>query len=253
MPRMRLVMEYDGTDFSGWQLQPDRRTVQGVAEGALNTLTGRAVRVHGSGRTDAGVHALGQVAHVDVAENEVDRVRSGLDRVLPGDVSVLGAGIVAPDFDSRRDAVERLYRYRILRRRRPLLDRWAHVDGRNLDTAAMSRAAALCRGRADWRGMAKEGSGNTSWTCDVRTSLVAEDRLGWTFLISANRFLRGMVRLWAGTLTLVGTHALSAEDVRHILEEGDRSSAGPSLPARGLTLVEVMYPEDREGAVSDDP
>jgi tRNA pseudouridine38-40 synthase len=249
MPRVRLVVEYDGTDFCGWQLQPERRTVQGTLEAAVERLTCRPVRVHGSGRTDAGVHAMGQVAHLDVAGEETARVLEGLDRVLPGDVSVRKAAVAAPDFDARRDAVERLYGYRILRRRRPLLDRYAHVDGRGLDTGAMARAASLCRGISSWRGMAKEGSGNTGWKADVRTCEVAEDALGWTFLISANRFLRGMVRLWAGTLTRVGLHALSPGGVRDILDTGDRSSAGPALPAKGLTLIEVRYPEDSEGAV----
>ncbi len=250
MPRLRLTLQYDGTDFLGWQVQPQGRTVQGTLEEALGRLTNRSVRVHGSGRTDAGVHAMGQVAHLDLRESEVERVRSGLDRVLPGDVCVLSAEPAAPDFDSRRDAVERLYRYRVLRGRRPLLDRFAYVHGRPLDTEAMQLAASLCVGHHSWRGMAKEGSGNADWKAEVRISQVVEDSLGWTFLISANRFLRGMVRLWAGTLLRVGSVSLAPEDVGGILKTGNRRDAGPSLPARGLTLVEVRYYDVEVGGAS---
>jgi tRNA pseudouridine38-40 synthase len=247
MPRLRLTLEYDGTDFRGWQVQPRCRTVQGTVEEVLAGLTGRRIRVHGSGRTDAGVHALGQVAHLDVEESEVERVASGLEPLLPRDVGVLEVEPAPPGFDARRDAVERLYKYRILRRRRPLLDRYAHVHRRPLDTGAMRRAAAVCRGVSGWRGMAKEGSGNTDWMVKVMTSLVAEDALGWTFLISANRFLRGMVRLWAGTLLQVGAGRLAPADVRGILDTGERDGAGPALPAGGLTLVEVRYYDGRGG------
>lgn len=236
-----MTLEYDGTDFHGWQVQPNVRTVQGTVEQALSRLTGRQVRVNGSGRTDAGVHAAGQVAHLDVRDGEVERVLSGLDRVLPRDVSVVGAAGAAADFDARRDAVERFYRYRILRRRSPLHDRYAHVWGGRAETAAMSGAAKLCLGRSSWRGMAKEGSGNTGWDAEVTMARVVEDALGWTFLISANRFLRGMVRLWAGTLLEIGRGSIGPDELRRILDEEDRSLAGPSLPARGLTLVRVSY------------
>lgn len=250
MPRLRLTLEYDGTDFLGWQVQSEGRTVQGTVEKALETLTGRPIRVNGSGRTDAGVHALGQVAHLDVAEQEVERVLSSLDRLLPGDVSVVSAEEADPGFDARRDAVERLYRYRVLRERHPLLDRYAHVHPGPLSTRAMAGAAGLCTGRHGWRGMAKEGSGNRDWEAVVRTASVVEDALGWTFLISANRFLRGMVRLWAGTLLRVGGGRLDPREVGRILQTGDRSLAGPSLPAGGLTLVEVRYYDGRRGGAS---
>ena len=147
MPRIRLTLEYDGTDFLGWQVQAEGRTVQGTVERALETLTGRRIRVNGSGRTDAGVHALGQVAHLDLEGEEVERVMSSLDRLLPRDVSVVSAVEADPGFDARRDAVERLYRYRVLRQRHPLLDRYAHVHRGQLSTPAMAEAAGQCTGR----------------------------------------------------------------------------------------------------------
>lgn len=250
MPRIRLTLEYDGTDFLGWQVQAEGRTVQGTVERALETLTGRRIRVNGSGRTDAGVHALGQVAHLDLEGEEVERVMSSLDRLLPRDVSVVSAVEADPGFDARRDAVERLYRYRVLRQRHPLLDRYAHVHRGQLSTPAMAEAAGQCTGRHGWRGMAKEGSGNRDWEAVVREASVVEDALGWTFLISANRFLRGMVRLWAGTLLRVGGGGLDPREVGRMLQTGDRSLAGPSLPAGGLTLVEVRYYDGGRGGAS---
>lgn len=240
--RLMLVLEYDGTDFSGWQRQKDRRTVQGVVEAALERVLGRRIAVTGSGRTDAGVHAEAQVAHLDLAEAETGRVESGLRGLLPPDVALLSLEPAPPGFSARFSAVRRAYEYRIIREKHPLRSRYAWVcPWRQLDTARMAGAASLSLGRAGWRGFSREGSSNRTWVSEVVSASVGETPSGWTFGIEADRFLRGMVRLWAGTLVEIGRGRLEPGVVRTILETGDRGLAGPSLPACGLTLVRVEY------------
>jgi tRNA pseudouridine38-40 synthase len=241
--RVRFLIEYDGTDFHGWQVQPGSRTVQGVIEDSMNELCNRRVSLVGSGRTDAGVHALGQVAHADIREEEMERVCSGLPAVLPQDVAILEAREVNEDFHSRFHAVSRLYSYRIEREKHPLRSRYSYTlpQGHSLDTDAMQRAAELSLGSGSWRAMAREGSDNSTWIVDVMEAGVVQDRAGWTFSIRANRFLRGMVRLWTGTLVRIGSGAASPELISQLLSTGDRSSAGSSLPGRGLVLMEVKY------------
>jgi len=242
LARVRMIVAYDGTGFAGWQAQPGRRTVQGEMEAAAGRLCGRRVAMTGSGRTDAGVHAAGQVVHADVFDTECDRVRRGLPSILPEDVSVLSVEEVPGDFHARFSATSRLYRYRIAKCRNALSARFEHVVDRGLDTDRMREAAELCGGVADWRAMAKEGGSNADWRVEVFDAAVFEDRGGWTFLIRADRFLRGMVRLWTGTLVRIGTGRLEPGRIREILETGDRSLAGPALPAKGLTLLKVRYP-----------
>jgi len=241
--RVRLGIEYDGTDFYGWQTQPDARTVQGEIESVMMNLCGRRIPVIGSGRTDRGVHALGQVAHADIAASELERVREGLPSLLPDDVAVTSVKETDGSFHARFDAVSRLYRYRIEKERHPLRCRYCHVlsEAGTLDSKAMIQGARLSKGRNDWRAMAKEGSSSGDWMVDVLDASVEEDESGWTFLILANRFLRGMVRLWAGTLVRIGAGSAEPELVTSLLMTGDRTDAGMSLPGKGLTLMEVKY------------
>ncbi|MBD3370817.1 tRNA pseudouridine(38-40) synthase TruA [Candidatus Fermentibacteria bacterium] len=239
--RLRMKVSYDGTDFYGWQVQAEGRTVQGEIESAMARLLGRRPRLHGSGRTDRGVHALGQVAHVDVSPRERRRIVEGLDEVLPQDVSVHSIEIAPTNFHARFSAISRTYVYRMLKAKSPLQYRYACTMEDSLVSPAMREAAKLSLGMADWRGMAKEGSSNQDWTVEVTGAWMDEYSGGWTLVISANRFLRGMVRIWAGTLMQVGRGRLEPEDMARILQSGDRSLAGPALPAKGLTLLEVRY------------
>ncbi len=241
--RLALLIEYDGTCFSGWQAQRGRRTVQGVLEECASKLCSRDVGLTGSGRTDSGVHALGQVAHLDVEDDESSRISTGLPEVLPPDVAILETARAPDGFHCRFSALSRSYRYRIIRGRHPLLSRYAfQLPYRELDTEAMQKAASLCLGRHDWKGMAREGSSNRTWMVDVLDASVVENGAGWTMDIRADRFLRGMVRLWAGALVDVGRGRMTPEAVGDILLSGDRAMAGPSLPPQGLVLTGVEYP-----------
>jgi len=242
MIRLGLTIEYDGTDFSGWQSQPGQRTVQGEIEAVIERLCGRKIAVTGSGRTDAGVHAMGQYAHVDADDSEFDRVQKGLDRLLPDDVAIRMVENVDQDFHARFSALSRTYVYRISRYKRPLHGRYEHVLRRDsLDVPAMKQAAELCVGNHDWRAMSREGSDNSTWLVDVREASVTDDGSGWTFSITANRFLRGLVRIWSGTLVEIGLGNRLADVILQMFDTGDRKQAGPSLPAKGLTLLKVRY------------
>lgn len=246
--RIAICLEYDGTCFEGWQTQRGGRTVQGVVEGVLAGLCHRTVRVTGSGRTDAGVHARRQVAHLDLEPEEVDRVICGLPALLPADVACTSASEAAPGFHARFSARSRTYRYRLIDHRSPLEGRFAlEMPGVALDTPAMREACVPCTGRRDWRGMARTGGGNSTWTVDVAEARVDRDPAGWTFTIRADRFLRGMVRIWAGTLVETGRGRFGPGRLEEILSTGDRRLAGPSLPARGLVLEDVSY----DGGVLD--
>ncbi len=241
--RIMLKIEYDGTEFHGWQLQPGERTVQSEIESVLESLCERKIRITGSGRTDSGVHALGQIAHADIRAGEFDRIENGLPSMLAADVAVTSISRVESSFHARFDAVSRLYRYRISKEKHPLTSRYSYIrkGSDTLDVDAMHKAALLSIGENDWKAMAKEGSSNSNWIVKVIDAQVIEDQSGWTYLIKANRFLRGLVRIWVGTLVRIGSGSDSPLLITELLESGDRNRAGESLPAKGLTLLEVKY------------
>lgn len=241
--RIMMKIEYDGTEFHGWQLQPGARSVQGEIESVLENLCERKIRITGSGRTDAGVHALGQIAHADIKAGEFDRIENGLPSMLAADVAVTSISRAENSFHARFDAVSRLYRYRISKEKHPLTSRYSYIlrGSDTLDADAMRKAAMLSIGDNSWKAMAKEGSSNSNWMIKVIDAQVVEDKSGWTFLIRADRFLRGVVRIWAGTLARIGSGSDSPGLITELLGSEDRNRAGESLPAKGLTLLEVKY------------
>jgi tRNA pseudouridine38-40 synthase len=244
MRNIKLVLSYDGTDFSGWQRQPDRRTVQQVVEEAIGRLTGVESTTNASGRTDAGVHALGQVVHFHTASRHAPEVFvKALNAILPHDVRVRGASEVPQAFHATLDAKAKLYRYVIDNGRvaDPFQVRYSHHVYQSLDVAAMHRAAQALRGRHDFR------SFETNWpnrTSSVRTiTHVAACRMNdfvWID-IEADGFLYNMVRSIAGTLILVGLGRRPESWVADALAAEDRREAGPTAPPQGLFLVRVRY------------
>jgi tRNA pseudouridine38-40 synthase len=248
MPRYKLVIEYDGTPFAGWQLQAAEPSVQGVLQEAIFRFTGERVVVRGAGRTDAGVHALGQVAHVDLTRDwEPGRVRDALNfHLKPALCAVVACEAAPPTFDARFSAVARHYLYRILMRRaRPVLDRdrvwWL---ARTLDADAMRAAARHLAGRHDFTTF-------RAAQCQAASPIRTLDRLdvsreGDEIVIraSARSFLHNQVRSMAGTLKLVGEGKWQPDDVAAALAARDRSRCGAVAPACGLYLERVDYPED---------
>ena len=245
MPRYRLTIEYDGTGLVGWQRQAEGLSVQGLLETAIARFCGEARPVHGAGRTDAGVHALAQVAHVDLARGFApETIRGALNQHLrPHPVSVIEAAAAAPDFDARRDATQRVYRYRILNRRAPpALDRsrvW-HVPP-PLDLAAMREGACHLIGRHDFTSFRDSLCQAKS---PVRTLDALDfDRSGDEIRIEARArsFLHHQVRNIVGTLKLVGLGRWQPQHVALALAARDRRAGGPTAPPQGLCLVAVCY------------
>lgn len=250
--RIALLIEYDGTAYRGSQYQETGPSIQSVLEAAINNLTGERIRAAFAGRTDAGVHALGQVAAFNTAATiDIEQFRSGLNHFLPADVTVRAAREVPPEFDPRRDATSRLYRFRIDNRpARPALDRdrvW-HVP-RPLDVAAMREAAAALAGEHDFAAFAAPFDGRTVRSlerCDVSGQRGGEISVE----MESRAFLPHQVRRTVGPLVEVGLGRLQASQLDEWLVEAKPSSAGPAAPPQGLYLVKVEYAvldfEDRD-------
>jgi tRNA pseudouridine38-40 synthase len=242
--RIRIVVEYEGTDFVGWQRQANGPSVQAALEEALARMTGERRVVHGAGRTDAGVHALGQVAAFDLERDlPVARLLRGLNALLPPSVAVVRAEEAPPDFDPRRHALGKLYRYRIwnAEARSPLERRTSWHVRRPLDDAAMARAAACLVGEHDF-------SAFRAADCERKNPVRRIDRLAVvragalvTVEVEATAFLKNMVRILVGSLYEVGRGAAPAAWIAEVLASRDRTRAGPTAPPQGLLLVEVRY------------
>ena len=245
MPRYRLTIEYDGTPFVGWQVQPEGVSIQGALEAAVLKLTGEPARMRGAGRTDAGVHARGQIAHFDLArEWPPDKLRDGLNFYLtPQPIVVLAASVAPADFDARFSATARHYLYRILARRSPpALERnrvwWIP---RAIDADAMRDAASTLIGRHDFTTF-------RAVQCQAKSPIRTLDRLDVTqegdeirISASARSFLHNQVRSMVGSLKLVGDGKWTRDDLRMALEARDRTACGPVAPAAGLYLMAVDY------------
>lgn len=246
MPRYRLTLEYDGGPFVGWQRQTGAASVQGALESAIHKLSGETVTVTGAGRTDAGVHALGQVAHFDLEKSfDAAKVRDALNHHLrPDPVAVLAADEAAADFHARFNATARHYLFRILNRRAPpALDKgrvW-HVSP-SLDAEAMQAGARFLVGQHDFTTF-------RAAECQAQSPVKTLDRLDVSqrgeeihIEASARSFLHHQIRSFAGTLKLVGEGKWQPRDVKKALEARDRSACGPVSPPDGLYLVRVDYP-----------
>ncbi len=245
MSRFRLTLEYDGRDFVGWQRQDNGLAVQQVIEEAITAFSGETVTLHGAGRTDSGVHAIGQVAHFDLTRHaEPETVRDALNfHVKPHAVAVLAAAVADDGFESRFDATGRVYRYRIVNRRAPLTIDHGRAWGVSmpLDAAAMHRAAQNLVGKHDFttfRAVHCQASSPVKTLDSLNVERSGED----IFINArARSFLHHQVRNMAGTLKLVGEGKWTADDVATALTARDRARGGPTAPAEGLYLVEVLY------------
>ncbi len=249
---IKVVLEYDGTGFSGWQQQSGRRTVEGELKRALRALCGQDPKVHAAGRTDAGAHALGQVVNFPWEGRAAQRIApqriaSALNGLLPKDVSAVAAEVVEEGFHARYSARWRRYRYRYLdRRARPALDRqqcWWLVG--TLDESAMNEAASLLVGRHDWTSFCSASEPEGRRTREMRSAKVERRERFVELELVAEGFLRGLARGIAGGLAEVGTGRRSPEWMGEMLQARDRAAAArdrvKTAPARGLTLMEVIY------------
>lgn len=245
MPTYRMLIEYDGTDFAGWQVQPEAPTVQAALEAALQTALRAPVRVTGSGRTDTGVHARGQVAHFATAQ-PVDprRLLASLNGLLPPTVAVLRLAEAAPAFHARYDACARRYHYYVSTAPRALDRAWRWLLRPAPDFDRMNEAAQALCGTHHFGAFCRTASATENRVCAVQEACwVREERPGDAyFRVVADRFLHGMVRAFVGTLVEVGRGRRPVADVARILATRDRRAAGPAAPPHGLVLEAVSYP-----------
>ncbi len=246
----KLTIQYDGTDFHGWQIQGELRTVQGDLTQALSLIEGAPVVVHGSGRTDAGVHAEGQVASVQLQkEITADKLRAAINGNIVKDVRVIGVETVDDEFHARYSAIEKTYVYRVVNDAviSPFWVRYAHHDARPFDIEAMAEHAKLFLGTHDWTAFSSAQADSETKTRTITSLQVyrkTDPRARCSLIemsVSANGFLRYMVRSIAGTLMAIGRGEMDRELLQRLINEGDRSQAAATAPACGLSLVSVKY------------
>ena len=244
MPTLRLLVEYDGTDFHGWQRQPTGPSVQAALEGALAVILRAPVGVVGAGRTDTGVHARGQVATVET-DADPRRLLASLRGLLPASVAVRCAEAAPAGFHARFSATSRTYHYHVATAARALDARTRVVLRARTDFDAMNRAAQALVGRHECSAFCRTRSETTNRTCAVETARwVPEGRPGdWRFEITADRFVHGMVRAVVGTLLEVGRGRRPETALADALATHDRRMAGPAAPPHGLVLHHVGYPD----------
>lgn len=243
MKNIKLILEFDGTEFHGWQIQPDVRTVQGVLENAMTELFGEAISVNGCCRTDTGVHAGAFVGNCRVeTAMEPHQIRGALRALLPKDIVIKSAEEAAPGFHARHDCVARRYLYRLTTEPTAILRRYVAYTKYQLNDGLMAAGARELVGRKDFTSFAPAAlSEGVPTVCDVMAAAVVRDGNILLFEIKADRFLHHMVRNIMGTLVEVGRGRIEPEQIREILRKKDRRAAGPTAPACGLSLMEAYY------------
>jgi len=241
----KIIIEYDGSAYHGWQRQKQDRTIQQEIETALLTMVGQRVVLHGSGRTDAGVHAYGQVANFCCETDLTPEIfQKGLGSLLPEDIVIRDCQTVAQSFHARYDVKSKIYQYKILNRMVPAAigRQYAWYIRRKIDTAAMRSALTHIIGTHDFKAFEGTGSPRPHTTRNVIAAQLSENTEGRVvFKIEADGFLRFMVRNIVGTLVDVGLGKITADEFKRILESRDRRNAGATAPPQGLFLMEVKY------------
>lgn len=243
--RYFITVAYDGTNFYGWQKQPNALGVQQKVEEVFSTILNRPIDIMGSGRTDAGVHASKQVFHVDLEEGvSVDSLLYNANKMLTKDVALLEAKAVNPDAHARFEAVSRSYQYKIITQKDPFSSNFAYYFTKELEIEKMNAAADLLLQFTDFESFSKVKTDVNTFNCIIFEAVWKQENGLLVFHVSANRFLRGMVRAIVGTLLEVGLGKITTLQFKEIIEKRNRNAAGRSVPAHGLFLTEVKYPEE---------
>ena len=244
MKNLKLTIEYEGTNYHGWQIQPNALTIQEVIQGALTKLTNMQSHVIGAGRTDAGVHAAGQVAHFQTdSQMNPDEIQRGVNSLLPDDIVVLNVETVPPDFHARFSAVTRTYRYTILNRPYPsaFLRNTAYFSPQPIDVSQAHNICGELIGKGNFSSFQRSGSERSNPICDIKYACCWRREDLVCFQSEADSFLRGMVRAIVGTVLKLQDSSDPVSQLRTILDRCTRSAAGPSAPSLGLSLLTVKY------------
>lgn len=240
--RYKIELAYHGSNYAGWQIQPNAPTVQATIDKALSTICNQPIETMGCGRTDSGVHAKFFVAHFDGPNALPNDIAHRLNKMIPSDIHVLGVAACHPEFHARFDATLREYEYHIQAKKDPFAPNTFWWYAQNLDVQAMNQCAAMLLGEKSFLAFCKGEAPNNNPVCTVYLAQWQSSDHGYIFTIQANRFLRNMVRAIVGTLIDVGLGKLSVPEFKQILDTGNRSDAGASVPAEGLYLTRVTYP-----------
>lgn len=245
MHRYFFEIAYHGKNYHGWQIQGNAISVQEVVEEALTTISREDTSIVGSGRTDTGVHCRQQFFHADMKEGQdTSHLKHRLNSFLPDDIAINGIREVKPGAHARFDALLREYKYYIMLGKSPFYTEFAYYFPKKLNAQTMNEAASLLVGSFDFQAFSKVKTQVNNFICDVHRAHWEEHNDKLVFTVSANRFLRGMVRAIVGTLIDVGTEKIPVAEVEKIRLSGNRRKAGPAVPARGLFLNRVVYPEE---------
>ncbi|QLG46199.1 tRNA pseudouridine(38-40) synthase TruA [Costertonia aggregata] len=242
--RYFIQFSYYGKAYHGWQNQPNAITVQEVLEKAMSALLREKIALVGAGRTDAGVHAKEMFAHFDNGNvDDISNFVYRLNAFLPNDIAVKDIVKVNSGSHARFDAEERTYEYWVVQKKNPFYTDSAYYIKADLNVESMNQAASLLLGRKDFECFSKSNTDVRTYLCDVKKAIFTSDEEKLVFTITADRFLRNMVRAIVGTLLEVGVGKCRLEDVKTILKSKDRGKAGPSVPAKGLYLTNILYPK----------
>lgn len=246
MQRYFIYLSYNGKSFCGWQIQPNAVTVQESIENALTTLLRRPVSIVGAGRTDAGVHAKLMIAHFDweTPIEDLAFLAEKMNRILPKDIAIHKIVPVRPDAHARFDATSRTYKYYITTKKNPFNYELSYKIPGTLDFDAMNKACSVLFDYIDFTSFSKLHTDVKTNNCKIYKAVWEKEGDLWVFTISADRFLRNMVRAIVGTLIEVGRGKLDEAGLRRVIEAKDRCVAGTSVPGHALFLVDVTYPED---------
>lgn len=245
--RVKLVVAYDGTAYHGWQIQPNAVTIEGILNEKLTELLGEEITVTGASRTDAGVHSLGNVAVFDTETKiPADKISYALNQRLPEDIVIQDSTEVSPDFHPRFCDSRKTYEYRILNRKFPIptMRKDTYFYYRPLDVAAMQKAATYLIGEHDFKSFCTVGAQVETTVRTIYALSVTKEEDLIKIRVTGNGFLYNMVRILAGTLISVGIHEKEPEDMEDILAALDRTAAGPTAPACGLTMMGICYEKE---------
>lgn len=244
MPRYFIEISYNGANYGGWQIQANAPSIQSCIQEVMSKILRQPISIMGSSRTDAGVHALHQVAQVDLeAIEDLNQLVFLMNRALPPDISVLGMYEVRLENQARFDALSRSYRYVICRRKDPFWHNRSWEMFGKLDIESMQKAAELIQKKTDFEAFSKIHTQVNHFRCTIHSAVWRQEGHLLLFEITANRFLRGMVRGLVGTMMAVGKGRLSLDDLEAIFKSKDRKKAGENAPAYGLFLTKVDYPD----------
>ena len=241
--RYFIKLSYDGSAYHGWQNQPNAISVQEVIEKSLSTILNNDIEIVGAGRTDTGVHAKEMFAHFDYDLPLADEFVFRMNSLLPKDIAIQNVFEMPSDAHARFDAVARTYNYHIHLFKDPFLNHFSYQYGRTLDLEKMNSACNILYDYSDFQCFSKSNTDVKTYDCEITMAQWSHFENRYVFTISANRFLRNMVRAIVGTMLMIGNGKLEVEELHNIIKSKNRSNAGFSVPSHGLYLTEVRYPE----------